>query len=176
MTIVTDIDAPPCTREPVFRDERLYLGAHELDAASRAGMGEVLAQAHRRCAGCPMLVDCLYRAVVEVDVSGFVACTTEADRAAIRDSLGIVVDATPTGSYGPRSRPAPAGCRRSTTSSTRSTRSTPRASPETTYSQRRSSVASPSSSTVPVTSSATAFSSSEPWPIATPRPAQRSIS
>lgn len=101
MTIVTDIDAPPCTREPVFRDERLHAGAHELDAASRAGLGEVLAQAHRRCAGCPMLVDCLYRAVVEVDVSGFVACTTEADRAAIRDSLGIVVDATPAGAYGP---------------------------------------------------------------------------
>jgi HTH domain len=47
------------------------------------------------------LGDCRYRAVVDVDVSGFVACTTEADRAAIRDSLGIVVDAAPTGSYGP---------------------------------------------------------------------------
>lgn len=101
MTIVTDIAAPPCTREPVFRDERLYAGAHELDAASRVGLGEILAQAHRRCAGCPMLVDCLYRAVVEVDVSGFVACTTEADRASIRDSLGIVVDANQSGSYGP---------------------------------------------------------------------------
>ena len=101
MTIMNDIDTPPCTREPVFRDERLHLGAHELDSAARADLGEVLAQAHRRCAGCPMLVDCLYRAVVEVDVSGFVACTTEADRAAIRDSLGIVVDDGPVGGYGP---------------------------------------------------------------------------
>lgn len=101
MTIVTDIEAPPCTREPVFRDERLHAGTHELDAASRAGLGEVLAQAHRRCAGCPMLVDCLYRAVVEVDVSGFAACTTEADRAAIRDRLGITVDTTQAGTYGP---------------------------------------------------------------------------
>jgi hypothetical protein len=101
MTIVTDIEAPPCTREPVFRDERLYAGANELDAAARAGLGEVLAQAHRRCAGCPVLVDCLYRAVVEVDVSGFAACTTEADRAAIRDRLGITVDTSPAGTYGP---------------------------------------------------------------------------
>lgn len=101
MTIANDVATPPCTREPVFRDERLYAGANELDAASRAGLGEILAQAHRRCAGCPMLVDCLYRAVVEVDVSGFAACTTEADRAAIRSRLGIVVDANPSGSYGP---------------------------------------------------------------------------
>ena len=41
-----------------------------------------------------MLVDCLYRAVVEVDVSGFVACTTEADRAMIRERLGIEVAPT----------------------------------------------------------------------------------
>lgn len=101
MTIVTDIEAPPCTREPVFRDERLYAGAHELDAAARAGLGDVLAQAHRRCAGCPMLVDCLYRVVVKVDVSGFAACTTEADRVTIRDRLGITVDTGQTGTYGP---------------------------------------------------------------------------
>lgn len=57
--------------------------------------GSSTTAAHRRCAGCPMLVDCLYRAVVEVDVSGFVACTTESDRANIRRRLGIqVVDQT----------------------------------------------------------------------------------
>ena len=38
------------------------------------------ATAHRQCAGCPLMVECLYRAVVEMDVSGFVACTTESDR------------------------------------------------------------------------------------------------
>lgn len=34
---------------------------------------------------------CLYRAVVEVDVAGYVACTTEADRRTIRRDLGIEV-------------------------------------------------------------------------------------
>ena len=101
MTIVSHVDSPPCTREAVFLDERLHAEPRELDPASKVGLGEVVAQAHRRCAGCPMLVDCLYRAVVEVDVSGFVACTTEADRAAIRDSLGIVVETAAAGGYGP---------------------------------------------------------------------------
>ncbi|MEH3033732.1 MAG: HTH domain-containing protein [Aeromicrobium erythreum] len=77
MTIVSEY-TPPCAQMP--QD-------YAVDAPSP--------DVHRQCAGCPMLVDCLYRAVVEVDVSGFVACTTESDRAAIRRSLGIqVVDPT----------------------------------------------------------------------------------
>lgn len=77
MTIVeTDVYVPPCAREPqAFHVE----DSHDVSAL------------HRQCAGCPMLVDCLYRAVVEVDVSGFAACTTETDRARIRDELGIVL-------------------------------------------------------------------------------------
>lgn len=102
MTIDTTLTAtPPCTTEPLFHDDRLHAGAHELDAVSRRGQRDLLAEARRRCAGCPMLVDCLFRAVVEVDVSGFVACTTEADRAAIRATLGITVDSAPVGLYGP---------------------------------------------------------------------------
>ncbi|MFI5429493.1 transcription factor WhiB [Aeromicrobium sp. UC242_57] len=58
------------------------------------------AWAHRRCAGCPVLIDCLYRAIVEVDVSGFVACTTESDRQKIRRQLGIQVHQTSTTPYG----------------------------------------------------------------------------
>jgi hypothetical protein len=46
---------------------------------------------HRNCAGCPFLVDCLYRAVVEVDVFGYAACTTGADRQQIRRKLGIEI-------------------------------------------------------------------------------------
>lgn len=85
MTIVFDTILPPCASTPEnFNDG--------------AAMASV---AHRACAGCPMLVDCLYRAVVEVDVSGFVACTTESDRAAIRRSLGIqVVDQAAQAQYG----------------------------------------------------------------------------
>ena len=44
------------------------------------------------CASCPLLTACLYRAVVEYDVSGFVAGTTERQRAAIRDQLGVEVE------------------------------------------------------------------------------------
>jgi len=57
------------------------------------------AAAHRRCAGCSVLDDCLYRAVVEVDVSGFLACTSEADRRAMRRELGIEVRVD-SGTYG----------------------------------------------------------------------------
>lgn len=65
---------PPCVDAPeMFADDAVH------------------AAAHRECAKCPMMVDCLYRAVVEVDVSGFVACTTEADRARIRRTLGVTV-------------------------------------------------------------------------------------
>jgi hypothetical protein len=100
MTIATESYMPPCTSEQVFRDDRLHAW-HELDDRSRVGLRDVFDGARRSCAGCPMLVDCLYRAVVEVDVSGFVACTTEADRQAIRDRLGIEVDVASLAAYGP---------------------------------------------------------------------------
>lgn len=86
MTIVLDAMLPPCATVPeVYRDDE------PLTPSSSSELGARLAMAHRSCAGCPMLVDCLYRAVVEVDVSGFVACTTEQDRAFIRRRLGIEV-------------------------------------------------------------------------------------
>ncbi|MEO6470498.1 MAG: hypothetical protein ABIR57_01615 [Aeromicrobium sp.] len=62
---------------------------------------------HRNCAGCPFLVDCLYRAVVEVDVYGYAACTTQADRQAIRRKLGIEI-LQPSGPFAaPRSDAGP---------------------------------------------------------------------
>lgn len=47
--------------------------------------------AHRQCAACPLFVECLYRSVVEVDVSGYVACTTEEQRRAMRQVLGVEI-------------------------------------------------------------------------------------
>ncbi|GAA1723823.1 helix-turn-helix domain-containing protein [Aeromicrobium alkaliterrae] len=58
------------------------------------------AEAHRRCAACPLFTDCLYRAVVEVNVSGFVACTTESDRNDLRRRLAISVADTEIASFG----------------------------------------------------------------------------
>ena len=48
-------------------------------------------QATAACQACPLMVDCLYRAVVTYDVSGFVAGTTERQRAEIRRRLGVEV-------------------------------------------------------------------------------------
>jgi len=95
MTIVIDdVAVPPCAREPeVYRDEALQAAPRrsEMSTSQWREFQALRAQAHRGCAACPMLVDCLYRAVVEVDVSGYAACTTERDRARIRRELGIVV-------------------------------------------------------------------------------------
>jgi hypothetical protein len=39
-----------------------------------------------------VFAECLHRAVVEVDVAGFLACTSEADRKRMRRDLGIEVE------------------------------------------------------------------------------------
>lgn len=49
-------------------------------------------QAEALCSSCPLMVECLYAAVVRHDVSGFVAGTTQRQRHAIRRELGITVD------------------------------------------------------------------------------------
>lgn len=99
MTIVLQPVLPACVDAPErFLDERLQVAptthaeAVELAAAS--------AKVHRACAACPLMVDCLYRAVAEVDVSGYVACTTEADRTQMRRMLGIDIAPAPMMSFG----------------------------------------------------------------------------
>jgi hypothetical protein len=86
----------------VYQDELLHSPPARTDitAAEWEELSVKRASAHRQCAGCPLMVDCLYRAVVEVDVSGFVACTTELDRRLIRRQLGIEIQQTSTTPYG----------------------------------------------------------------------------
>jgi hypothetical protein len=93
MTIVDDTILPPCARAPeAFLDENLEAtSVTTLSAAERAQLNAAKAAVHRQCAGCPLFVDCLYRAVVEVDVSGYAACTTQYERTLIRERLGIEV-------------------------------------------------------------------------------------
>lgn len=103
MTILVDPMTPPCASVPeVYHDEQLHSppARTDISAAQWEQLNVKRASAHRQCAGCPVLVDCLYRAVVEVDVSGFVACTTEADRQQIRRQLGIQVHQASTVPYG----------------------------------------------------------------------------
>lgn len=93
MTIVDDTILPPCAQAPeAYLDENLQAtSVSTLSAAEREQLNAAKAAIHRQCAGCPLMVDCLYRAVVEVDVSGYAACTTESERALIRERLGIEV-------------------------------------------------------------------------------------
>lgn len=94
MIILVDTETPPCAHVPeVYQDELLHSPPEraEITADEWDQLAVKRASAHRQCAGCPLMVDCLYRAVVEVDVSGFVACTTESDRLRIRQQLGIEV-------------------------------------------------------------------------------------
>lgn len=51
----------------------------------------LVARARSSCASCPLLADCLYKAVVHTDVSGYVGCTTPLERRAIRRRVGIAV-------------------------------------------------------------------------------------
>ncbi len=94
MTIVNETTTPSCISAPgVFNDENLHNppARHEVSLSEWERLTAKRATAHRQCAGCPLMVECLYRAVVEMDVSGFVACTTESDRHKIRAELGIQV-------------------------------------------------------------------------------------
>lgn len=60
-------------------------------AATRHRAEVMTRQAEQICASCPVRVACLYRAVAEYDVSGFVAGTTAKQRAAIRARLQLTV-------------------------------------------------------------------------------------
>jgi hypothetical protein len=74
----------------VFQDQLLDapLSASAPPALRRRQTGLITAT-HRACRACPLIVDCLYRAVVEYDVAGYVASTTPPQRARIRQLLGI---------------------------------------------------------------------------------------
>ena len=99
MTTVLDPVLPACVESPeLFLDEKLQIEPDSIIEA--AEVHRIRAELHRACAACPLMTDCLYRAVVEVDVSGFVACTTEAERAQIRRRLGIDVSPAPLLTFG----------------------------------------------------------------------------
>jgi hypothetical protein len=52
----------------------------------------LITTAQAACRDCPLIIDCLYRAVVEYDVAGYVAGTTPPQRAQIRRRLDITVE------------------------------------------------------------------------------------
>ena len=89
-----DAEVPPCAAKPeMYLDELLDNAPVQSKVAKAvwADYRERLEQVRNACAGCPLFVDCLYRAVVQVDVSGYVGCTTPRERRRIRRMLGISV-------------------------------------------------------------------------------------
>jgi len=61
-------------------------------ASVRRRYATLVGQAENVCFSCPLIEGCLYQAVVEYDVAGYVAGTTPAQRSAIRARLGIAVE------------------------------------------------------------------------------------
>lgn len=89
-----DGDRPACADAPeVFLDPTL-----ETEPTASAPARVRRAYAHRAdeateiCASCPLISACLFRAVVDYDVAGFVAGTTARQRAEVRARLGVEVE------------------------------------------------------------------------------------
>lgn len=85
---------PACAVRPdLFQDDDLISppSRRSVTAARWREYEAKVRTAHRRCAACPVLDACLYHAVVEVDVAGYLACTSEEDRDAMRQHLGIEI-------------------------------------------------------------------------------------
>jgi transcription factor WhiB len=60
---------------------------------TRERYDQLVREAKTICAACPMFTDCLFSAVVEHDVTGFVAGTTAAQRRSMRNLLDVDVQA-----------------------------------------------------------------------------------
>ena len=80
--------SPDLFLHPLLEDPPADVAA---DPTLAARLDDLLRAGRTACAACPLFAECLYAAVVHRDVAGFVACTTAAERAGIRSSLGVDV-------------------------------------------------------------------------------------
>jgi len=60
--------------------------------ALRRRQQALITMAQAACRECPLIADCLYRAIVDYDVAGYVASTMPSQRARIRRRLDITVE------------------------------------------------------------------------------------
>ena len=90
-----DRERPACADFPeVFLDGALEVEpVASAPARVRRRYATLAAEATEICASCPLLTACLYRAVVDYDVAGFVAGTTQRQRGEVRVRLGVEVEA-----------------------------------------------------------------------------------
>lgn len=77
----------------LFLHELLEDARSATTSAQRNQQRMLTERARRLCAGCPMLQQCRYDAIVKHDVAGFVGGTTEAQRSEIRRLLKVKVSA-----------------------------------------------------------------------------------
>jgi transcription factor WhiB len=82
------IDEPALFQHELLEDPSLARG----DGERQRRLTLLTERARATCAECPLFASCLYDAVVTHDVAGFVAGTTERQRAQIRASLGVSVE------------------------------------------------------------------------------------
>ena len=75
-------------QNPLLEEPR----AHGAPADVRRRYHQLARLAYHVCAACPLIDECLYRSVVQVNVAGYAAATTPHQRALIRARLKITVD------------------------------------------------------------------------------------
>lgn len=89
----TRTDVRGCVQHAdVFQHELVEEPPTATTAAVRRQAAQLTDRAAEICGDCPIVRQCLYNAIVEHDVSGFVAGTTEKQRHQIRRALGWTVE------------------------------------------------------------------------------------
>jgi len=88
-------DQPRCVElAPVFQNPLLdEPPASDAGVPQRRQYNRLVAQAEQTCLDCPLIEGCLYTAVVQHDVAGYVGGTTPSERVRIRRALRITVTA-----------------------------------------------------------------------------------
>lgn len=82
------ITVPGLFQDPLLEEPPTMSAAADV-RRRHAGMEQA---AEQLCLACPLLQNCLYRAVVQHDVAGYVAGTTQRQRSQLRTQLGVFVE------------------------------------------------------------------------------------
>jgi len=90
-----DVTTTPCARNVDLYLHPLLEEPPVKSAASKETWREyesLVLTARESCSGCWLLADCLFKAVAQTDVAGYVGCTTPRERQQIRKLIGVELD------------------------------------------------------------------------------------